>query len=163
MSKSLFHITEERKSIESIVEEMAGELTPEMEQALQINKDELSQKGESYILILEKMHAAIEFNKRYKEKAESNIKRIEKAMERLKNNLYVAAEAFGEFEAGIHKVGLKKNPPAVEIVDESKIDPRFKKVAVTESWDKTEIKKAIKAGEKIEGAELTQKQSLKIS
>jgi len=161
MKKNLFTISQERLSIESLVEQMEGELTPEIEEALNINEKDLSIKGESYIIMLEKMHAAIEFNKRYKEQAEANIKRIQKAKDRLEKNLLDAAVIFGEFDAGIHTVGIRKSDSLV-IVDEEKIDNKYKKVKVTESWDIAGMKKAYKAGEKVDGVELQEKNNLKI-
>jgi hypothetical protein len=161
MNKSLFNITQERLSIEALVEQMEGELTPEMEESLKINEKDLSIKGESYIIMLEKMHAAIEFNKRYKEQAEANIKRIQKAKERLEKNLLDAAILFGEFEAGIHTVGTRKSESLV-IVDKEKLDNKYKKVKITESWDIAGMKKDYKSGEQVPGVELQENKNLKI-
>lgn len=59
-------------------------------------------------------------------------------------------------------VGLKKNPPAVNIFDESKLPIDFLKH--TEKWapDKVKIGTSLKVGKEVPGAELTQSNRLDV-
>jgi len=159
---SLFTIQQNRIAIESVIDELGGEITPELESALKINRDQLQKKGESYIYILHQLTAYQELNKRYKEQAEANIKRAEATAERLKKNLLEAAKLFGPFTAGIHTVGTRKST-SVEITDEDAIDDIYKVTKVTTQVNKKWIGDALKSGLEVKGAELSNNLNLKIS
>lgn len=54
------------------------------------------------------------------------------------------------------------NSEAVEIFDESLIDEKFIKEKIDKTISKTEIKKAIKAGEEVQGARIVKNKNLQI-
>jgi hypothetical protein len=159
---SLFQITQDRVTLEEIMDELGGDLSPEMEKALELNKEQLERKGESYIVILEQLHAYVEFNKRYAEQAERNIRRATNSIGRLKANLLAAAKVFGAFDAGIHHVGTRKSH-AVHIENENLIPETYKNRLVTMAPDKKKIADAIRTGATVEGASLKTTFTLKIS
>ena len=76
---------------------------------------------------------------------------------KVKQELIVAMQENGQSKAEFDFVVAKIKKPAqvVSIIKKDKIDKKFIKVKETESIDKNAIKKALKAGEKVEGAELT--------
>jgi len=57
---------------------------------------------------------------------------------------------------------VAKNPPGVEITNEGLIPDKYKKEEIIIKLDKIAIKADIQAGVAVEGAELTQKTSLRI-
>lgn len=76
----------------------------------------------------------------------------------LKSNMEAAG--IDKIECPLFKISIKKNPPAVEILDEAQIPPSYwvtpePKPPVARP-DKTAIKKAIQAGQEIAGAVLVQ-------
>lgn len=161
MTPSLFNINEEQQRINLLLEENGGELTPEIEEALALNEENLYAKSADYCTAI-KMYKAME------EAAATEIRRIqgikktcENAQKRMKEALVFAMNTFGidKIEAGLDKLSLRKSE-SLNITDENKIPARFQKVEV--SFDKVAIKAAIKAGEEIEGAEIITNKSLLI-
>jgi hypothetical protein len=83
----------------------------------------------------------------------------------LKSNMEAAG--IEKIECPLFKIAIKKNPPAVEILDEQQIPQSFwvtpePKPPVARP-DKTAIKKAIQAGQEVAGAKLVQGTRLDIS
>lgn len=66
-----------------------------------------------------------------------------------------------KIETPIGKLSFS-NSEAVEIFDESLIDEKFIKEKVEKTISKTEIKKAIKAGEEVQGARIIKNKNLQI-
>lgn len=85
----------------------------------------------------------------------------ENAVERLKNNVEYAMKQKGieKLEVGTFKAGYRKSE-SVEIINLDVIPADFTKVEI--KADKTAIKKAIKAGEVVEGAEIKVNQNFYI-
>lgn len=85
----------------------------------------------------------------------------ENAVERLKNNVEYAMKQKGieKLEVGTFKAGYRKSE-SVEIINLDVIPADFTKVEI--KADKTAIKKAIKAGEAVEGAEIKVNQNFYI-
>lgn len=85
----------------------------------------------------------------------------ENAVERLKNNVEYAMQQKGieKLEVGTFKAGYRKSE-SVEIINLDVIPADFTKVEI--KADKTAIKKAIKAGEVVEGAEIKVNQNFYI-
>lgn len=159
MDKSLFKIESEYLAIASELEENGGELTPELEQALAINKEELSIKGENYISLINKLKSEAQWAKNYEEQAKRVRQSKEKAVDRLEEALKNAAILYGEFQAGIHTVKTRKSEIVV-IEDVDKVPNEFK--VYEPKPDKVAIKAAIKAGQEVEGAYIEQKPNLAI-
>lgn len=59
-------------------------------------------------------------------------------------------------------IKFQANPGSVNILDESLVPDRFKKVTTTESIDKNAVKSAINGGESVDGAELVKGERLVI-
>ena len=64
-------------------------------------------------------------------------------------------------EGKLFKISFRKSK-IVRIIDETKIPKEFIKVKTTETVSKTDLGKALKNGEFIEGAELVESRSLQI-
>ena len=66
-----------------------------------------------------------------------------------------------KIETELGNLSLRKSK-SVNIYDESLIDKKFIEVETKEKISKTEIKKAIEAGENVQGANIVEKNSLNI-
>lgn len=158
---SLYNITTEQLRINELLEELEGELSPELEEALIINEDNFLAKSEGYIESIAYFKARAEAaDVRIKEY--QRIKRIaENAEKRLKERMQWAMEVLGrdKVEVGLHKMSLRSSQ-AVNITDEAHIPNQYIKVET--KIDKESLKRDLKAGLVIEGAELITNKSIQI-
>ena len=161
MDKSLYHITSEQLKINELLEELEGELTPELEEALMINEDNFLAKSEGYIESIAYFKAKAEAAKVRIEEMQ-RIKRIsENAEKRLKERMQWAMETLGrdKMEVGLHIISLRRTL-AVNIISEAAVPNEYVKVET--SIDKVKLKEALKTGAIIPGAELKYNQSIQI-
>lgn len=162
MKNTLYDIKNEYLELINQVEEMEGEITPEIERQLVINQNELQSKAIAY-------HSVVLSKDAFNMQIDNEIKRLQGLKKRnnslidnLKNRLIGAIETFGEFTVGINKFGLRKSE-RVEVNDVNLLPKEFKIIKVTEQANKAEIKKALKSGEEIKGAFITENFNLKIN
>ena len=158
---SLYQINQDLLEIFQQVDEQEGELTPEQETALEIKEGELQQKAVAY-------REVIGNNEQFIQRIDDEIKRLQALkkqkqglVQRLKDNLLNAVNLFGEFTVGTVTFGTRKSSSVI-VEDVNALPGEYKKVKVTETADKTAIKKALKAGEQIEGCSIQESINLKI-
>ncbi len=158
---TLFNITAEQLRINELLEESGGELTPEIEEALIINEGNFLVKAEGYIESIARYkslaQAAAERIKQlqaYKKTAENIEKRLK---ERLQYGMHVMER--DKVEIGLHKVSLRSST-AVNITNEAHIPAEY--IIVETKVDKDAVKRALKEGIAIPGAELVTNQSIQI-
>lgn len=159
---NLYEITTEQRLLISEVEQMEGELTTEMEQALVINKQELEHKSMAYLSVISNKES-------FNTLIDGEIKRLQQlkkvngnVVTRLKETLLRAVISFGDFTAGTHSFGTRKSS-RIEVHSVNDLPKEFKVIKVTESADKTALKKAIQSGGTIDGVQLIEIQNLKIN
>jgi len=161
MKTNLYKIQENYLNIINQVEEAEGLLTPELEEALTINESELQQKAIAY---KEVIAAKESFNTRISDEIK-RLQAMKKANDNLVNNLkerlLTAVKLFGVFEVGLSKFGTRKSTQVI-VEDVNSLPKEYKTTKVTESADKAEIKKDLKAGKEIEGCSLLDVLNLKI-
>lgn len=71
--KSLYHIKTEYQQLLNTLEELQGELSPELEEALSINESELQEKALNYVRILSELEAEISYGQAEIERAEAYV------------------------------------------------------------------------------------------
>ena len=143
------------------IEDAEGILTPEMEEALEINEANLKVKAKGYVEIIkikDSIDLAIDLEI---DRLKGIKKRNANSKDALKSRLLGAVQLFGDFEVGLVKFSTRKSE-SLEVLDASKIPKKYKVKTITESVQKVEIKKAIKNGEVIEGANLITNHNLAI-
>ena len=162
MSKSLFNITLEQKVLMHEIESMEGELTPEMEAALQITEAELQQKSIAYLEVIRQKEG-------FNSLIDAEIKRLQQikkagnnVIARLNENLLSAVKTFGTYEVGLQKFGTRKSSQVI-VEDVNSLPEQYKTIKVTEAADKASLKKALAAGEEIEGVYIQENLNLKIN
>lgn len=161
MNNSLYKINSDLLELFNQVEEMEGEITPEIEEALTIKEGELQQKAVAYREVIEQKKSFLNRIKEEKARLQAIEKSTKSTIERLENNLLQAVQTFGDFEVGTVTFGTRKST-SVEVEDVNQLPDAFKKVKVTESADKVAIKKAIQSGVEVKGCKLVENKNLKI-
>ena len=160
---TLYGITAELNGILAQLEELGGEITPELEQALAITEGQFAAKAEDYghaILNLNGMAAAA---KAEKERLAALQKFYENAQKRLTDALAAAMQVFGhdKVENATMRLSLR-HTTATEVDDIDQLPSEYKTTKVEVVADKTAIKKAIQSGEAVPGAHLVENVSLQI-
>ena len=160
--KTLYQINNDYYDLISQIELAEGELTPELESALEINKNELEVKSIAYVEYIKTKES---FNDRITEE----IKRLqaikksnETLIDRLKTNLVSAVNLYGTFKSGFLTFSTRKSKQVEVNCDPNDLPKEFKVVKVTETPDKNAIKKAIESGEEVEGCYIVENINLQI-
>lgn len=158
---SIYHISLEQQRLNNALFEAEGELTPELEEALAINKQNLSLKTEDYLSSMAQFEAMEQTADKEIKRLQAIIKRSKNARERMKSAIGFAMESFGidKLEVGTHRLSFRKSE-GVEITDENLIPDRFRIVEV--KINKASIKKELKAGIPVAGATIEQRRNLQI-
>jgi hypothetical protein len=158
---TLYDITQEQRFTLLEIEELGGELTPELEERLEITATQLNSKSMAYLEVITTKES-------FNSMIDAEIKRLQQLKKvndnlvtRLKDNLLNAVKTFGSFEVGTHKFGTRKSS-SIEVEDVNSLPSEYKVITVSERADKTALKKAIQSGEVIDGVELVEHLNLKI-
>ena len=159
---SIYQLTTEAKQLASILSE--GELTEDIENALEINQNELQKKAIDYGYVMKSFESDIDA-------IDEEIKRLQalksvrkNGIDRMKSALLEAMQVYDiqKVETPTMKISIRNNPESVELVNEYQVPDKFRKQKVTETIDKTGIKNALKNGEEVPGAVLVRNQSIQI-
>jgi hypothetical protein len=158
---NLYQITNEAQYLAALLE--TEELTPELEQELIINQDQLQSKAINYAKVIsnyqgesDQIDAEI---KRLKAIKDSRDKKINWLKESLK--LAMIVSGIEKIDSPLFKLSLRRSESVeVEVPEALPVDWQLRKVVITA--DKISIKKAIKEGYAITGARLVENFSLQI-
>lgn len=131
MTKPVFTIIEEYNTLIDAIEELDGEITPEIAEKLIINEQELATKIRAYYFVIKTKEAEIKLAKEEQERLDDVRKRKETVIKRLKKTVDLAVETFGTpkpsgakgLDLGDLKVWQKKTE-ALNIIGDID-DPRF--------------------------------------
>jgi len=163
MKTSLYNIIEEQRFTLAEIENMAGELTPELEEQLIINAHQLESKSIAYLEVIKDREAYINNAKEEIKRLQAIVKVNDNLVNRLKDNLLTAVKTFGSFEVGFVKFGTRKSTSVeVDLEMINQLPNEYKTIKVTESANKTAIKKALQDGVEIKGCELVTNLNLNI-
>lgn len=160
---SLFKISNDMQLIVNELIANGGELTDELQDQLQITESQMKQKASGYAQVIRAM-------KYDNDVVDAEIKRLQaikkvrkNTTERLENAL---SDAMQQFEMDVIETPTTKisfrSSQSVEITDENAIDKQFITQIITTKIDKMEIKRAIKGGATVDGAELITNKNLQI-
>lgn len=164
MKLSLYNIELEYLQLVETLIENGGEATPELEEALQLNKQNLETKGTNYGLVVKQIEAECDIIDSEIARLTALKKSRSKAIDRLKNNLSTAMQLYDieEIKTPILKINFRKSE-SVEVIDLKLLDREYIKVSdPVESADKAKIKEAIKEGKVVVGATLNQNKNIQI-
>ena len=158
---NLYTLTQEAQYLAVLLE--TEELTPELEQALIINQDQLQAKAVNYAKVIANYQAesdAIDQEiKRLKAMKDSREKKIEWLKESVKKAMLVSG--IEKVESPLFKLSVRRSE-AVEVDMVEALPNAFQNVKNVVTADKVAIKEAIKRGENVTGARLVENFNLQI-
>lgn len=163
MKLSLYNIEQEYLALTQEIMDNGGEATPEQEEALRINEQNLQTKAINYGFVIKQLGAE-------EEMIDSEISRLKalkesraKAANKLKGMISEAMQMYGVDEVKIAtlKINFRKSE-SIEVENIDMLDGRYKVAKTTVSADKAAIKEAIKSGETVTGAVLLTNKNLQI-
>ena len=158
---SLFNIKARAQQLARALEE--DELTPELENELVINQQELQIKSENYAYAIKSLEGDVSI-------IDEEIKRLKglkdgkiNAIDRMKGSVVNAFQIYGitEVKSATLKLSLRRSE-AVEVVNIDQLPESLVTVKKTVSADKVKIKEAIKNGVLVQGAVIVENYSLQI-
>lgn len=160
---TLYGITAELNAILAQLEELGGEITPELEQALAITEEQFTAKAEDYGHAILNLKAMATAAKAEKDRLANLQKFYENAQKRLTDALSTAMQVFSQdkVENATMRLSLRHST-ATEVDDLDQLPSEYKTTKVEVVADKTAIKKAIQQGEDVPGAHLVENVSLQI-
>jgi len=163
MKIALYQIEQEYMILADEIIANEGELSPELENRLMINQDQLEAKGKGYGYIIKDIEAEIDAIDMEIKRLSAMKKSRSNAVDKLKTSLSDAMQLFDitELKTPTLKINFRKSE-SVEIENIALLDRDFIKVVTTESADKIAIKEAIKNGVQVTGATLKQNLNLQI-
>ena len=158
---NLYEITHEAQYLAALLE--TEELTPELEELLVINQEQLQAKAGNYAKVIANIQGdsdAIDAEiKRLKAMKESKDRAVTRLKDAVKNAMMVSG--IDKIESPLFKLSLRRSEAVeVEVPEALPIDWQVKKVTITA--DKVAIKQAIKEGYAITGARIIENFSLQI-
>jgi hypothetical protein len=158
---NLYEITHEAQYLAALLE--TEELTPELEELLVINQEQLQAKAGNYAKVIANIQGdsdAIDAEiKRLKAMKESKDRAVTRLKDAVKNAMMVSG--IEKIESPLFKLSLRRSEAVeVEVPEALPIDWQVKKVTITA--DKVAIKQAIKEGYAITGARIIENFSLQI-
>ncbi|EOU1808227.1 siphovirus Gp157 family protein [Clostridium perfringens] len=162
----LYELTQNYRNLESLLDNLGEQegLTVEMiHGALGQVEDDINTKIENTCKVIKEIEAdSIGIDEEIK-RLSALKKQKENAVKKLKEYVEFEMNGIGlnKVEGKLFKISFRKSK-VVKVLDETKIPKEFIKVKTTESISKTDLGKALKSGEIIEGAELVENKTLQI-
>lgn len=158
---NIYKIEKEYLEIADAIVENGGEVTPDQEQALALNKEDLSVKAIQYGYVIKNAEDDVaridEEIKRLKSLQESQ----KKLIMRMKDTVANAMEMYNITEIKLDNMKIDfRRSTSVMIYDESQIPEEYKKSKVEVSISKVDIMIDLKANVKVPGAEIQEKQNI---
>lgn len=161
MKQTLYTITEDQRLLNAMLEESGGELTPEIEEALQITEENFIAKAEAYGATIREYEAQAEACAAEIKRLTAYKRTCENVGKRMKESLTEAMHAFNteKVTAGTFRFSFRKTT-AVVIENEDIIPEDF--IRMERVICKKELMDALKNGEYIAGASLAERQTIQI-
>lgn len=160
--KSLFEIGNEYLEIYHLLEDNGGEITPEIETALAINKSNLQEKSQNYISLIKEIEGRSRTVEIEIKRLQALKKRNDTFVLKLKENIANAMRMLeiDEIRTDLNKINFRKSK-SVQIEDIEML-PNDCVIIEKKPISKTELKKRIENGEVINGVSIINKLNLQI-
>ncbi|MBO3333451.1 siphovirus Gp157 family protein [Clostridium perfringens] len=162
----LYELTQNYRNLESLLDNLGEQegLTVEMiHGALGQVEDDINTKIENICKVIKEIEAdsigideEIKRLSALKKQKENTVKKLKEYVEFEMNGIGLT-----KVEGKLFKISFRKSK-VVKVLDETKIPKEFIKIKTTETISKTDLGKALKSGEIIEGAELVENKTLQI-
>jgi len=160
----LYELTKNYKNLLDLADDETID-TSIIETALKTVESSIQEKAQNIAIIIKSIGSDAEVIKAEEKRLAAKRKALENKQTWLKDYLQNQLEfaKLDKVKTAVFTVALQNNPASVMVTDEAVIPAQFKTVIpATFTIDKNAIKDAIKRGEAVPGAELTQGRSLRI-
>jgi hypothetical protein len=164
---NIYQITQEQAAIISYLEEIGGEASPEVMEALQITRDAFNKKAEAYAYVILKLESEVDVIAAEIKRLQELKKSKDNGATRMREALTQAMLLFGEEDQkGIRRYATPtlslstRKSESVSIDDEKAIDSRF--LVTKHEVSKSAISEALKNGLSVDGASLKTKYNVQI-
>lgn len=151
----LYELTDEFRTLMAEIEAAEGEVEENQLDRIEELGLEVEIKAENIAMYCAELQATADSCKAEKQRLAAREQATNNRIARLKEYMKMNLEALGmsKVKGDIFTVSVQQGREQAAITDEGRVPKRFHKVSV--SINKTELKKALKSGETIPGAELT--------
>jgi chromosome segregation ATPase len=156
---ALYEISRDYQQALAAFADPDSDLPPEaVADTLEGIEGQLQEKAVNIAKFMQNLDAAADAIKEAERRMAVRRKAIEHRAQWLKDYLKRNMEATGitRIDSPWFNLSVQNNPVAVEILDEAALPEAYKTEVVTIKIDKTAIKQALKAGDEVPGAMLTQ-------
>lgn len=159
---SLIELAREAQHLLSLLEDSGGEITPELEYALELNRADLTTKAEAYAHLLDRIPAVATYWKQQRDQAAKVAQGLALLEERLKDHIKAGMLTMGvtKLEGESVKFSISPSKPALVVGD---VPPEYLITVTTLAPDKERIRADLEAGIEVPGAELVQGVTLRRS
>lgn len=152
--QSLVLLAKMSSDVELAVLESNGQLTPEIEKALEVVAQELPAKVDSYAFLMDRMGQAAEWYSARADQYKAVSKACDNVVLRLKNNIKAAMNLLGASKVEGHEHKFSITPMASKLVITGDVPREYMKEVVKLEVDKDAIRSALVLGEKLTFAHL---------
>lgn len=159
---TLYELTNEYKRLYDMAEEM--DLSPcDLKDTLDGMDEELSEKADGYGKVIRQMEADSDAIDAEIKRLQGRKKTIKSNIDRMKSFLKIAIEGAGKKEicGELFKFKIRKNPPKLEILNESLVPKEFR-IPQPDKIDKRAIMNEIRASGPVDWAEIVREESLQM-
>ena len=159
---TLYELTNEYKRLYDMAEEM--DLSPcDLKDTLDGMDEELSKKADGYGKVIRQMEADSDAIDAEIKRLQGRKKTIKSNIDRMKSFLKIAIEEAGKKEicGELFKFKIRKNPPKLEILNESLVPKEFR-IPQPDKIDKRAIMNEIRASGPVDWAEIVREESLQM-
>jgi molecular chaperone GrpE (heat shock protein) len=159
-NNKLFNIQRQYQQILECIEASDGEITQEIDAALQLSQQQMQEAGVNFGLCFKSLEYSEDILTQEIERLTSYREKVRKGKELLKNRLSQAMQQFGIERISSPTVNLSfRKSEAIEITEESAVPAAYLDQPPPKV-SKTRIKEAIQQGIDVPGAELVKRQNL---
>lgn len=158
---NLYTIEQEYRDIEQAIEQAEGEITPELEERINVNEEDRAAKVSAYVHIIREREAAARACQEEARRLQSMAASHERLAASLRAALHSVVEEHGPVKADTYAVTLRRSQ-YVDVTDPGDLPCGWwhPDKTVPGKPNKVAIAKALKAGEDVQGAELRERFSL---
>ena len=157
--KNLFNIDAELYEVYSEIENNGGEMSPELEAALEITEAERMTKGEGYVYVIKQLKSQADLLKAEAKRLLEIAKQYENSADKLADRLLQSVITHGQIKTAFVTISTRKSK-SVSITDESLLKAEYLRIKTEPN--KTAIKEALESGQEVQGALIMENYSLNI-
>ena len=162
-NKTLVALTSEAHQLAMMIELLGGEITPELDEALQVNEQDLREKADKYAFILKRIPMHQTYWKSIAEEAIRVLKGLGDAETRLRDRIKatMAASGLERLSGDLNAFHMTRARDTL-VVDEKKLPPEYLISKFELVPDRDRLRTELESGKEITGAELRPSYALKL-